>query len=121
MSEEIDHEYTNEIVCPWCGYEFSDSWEWSDYEEDVECHKCGKLFYYERILTVEYKTTRERCKNKGCEMALKKMYGNNPSVSDRHGNVTVWQCRICDHEIYKFSDFCGGTPRVELLTLGDFE
>jgi len=33
---KIDHEYTNEIVCPWCGYEMSDSWDMSDYGEDEE-------------------------------------------------------------------------------------
>jgi len=47
---EIDHKFTNEIVCPYCGYEFSDSWEYLDpsndshdgEEIDVECLECGK-------------------------------------------------------------------------------
>ena len=30
---EIKHKYTKEIVCPYCGYEFSDSW---DYSSDLE-------------------------------------------------------------------------------------
>ena len=28
----INTEYTNEITCPICGYEFSDSWEY-----DLDC------------------------------------------------------------------------------------
>mgnify|MGYP000032418711 CR=1 FL=1 len=56
---EIDHEYTNEIVCPWCGYEFSDSWELGNGGECTEleeCPDCEKEFYASRIITVEYST-----------------------------------------------------------------
>ncbi len=48
--EEIRRSETmndDNAVCPWCGYEHSDCWEWSDSEEEWECHKCGKLFEYE--------------------------------------------------------------------------
>jgi transposase-like protein len=31
---------TDNIVCPWCGYEHRDSWEMSD--GDYECHGCEK-------------------------------------------------------------------------------
>lgn len=57
MIREIDHEYTDEIVCPHCGYEHSDSWE---YEEDGEedCHECGKPFYSGRDLSVTYWTSK---------------------------------------------------------------
>jgi len=46
--QSIDHEYTREIVCPYCGYEFSDSWDYGltgdPYE--MECHNedCLKTF-----------------------------------------------------------------------------
>ena len=36
--EDIDHEYTREIVCPWCGYEFSDSWEIQGNDESEQCN-----------------------------------------------------------------------------------
>ena len=29
-----EHEYTKEIVCPWCGYEYSDSWECGENNAD---------------------------------------------------------------------------------------
>ncbi|HDK7182970.1 TPA: hypothetical protein PTV74_002117 [Clostridium botulinum] len=57
--KEIDHEYTNEIVCPFCGYEFIDSWEYGDGEEDlglIECNECGKSFYANREVLVTYST-----------------------------------------------------------------
>lgn len=40
---KIDCSYTDEVVCPHCGYEYSDSWEFSDYEEE-ECCECGESF-----------------------------------------------------------------------------
>lgn len=54
-NEEIDHEFTDEIVCPHCGKEMMDSWEWSEYGEE-DCGDCGKRFSYERIVTVDYST-----------------------------------------------------------------
>ena len=59
----IDHEYTKEIVCPYCGYKFSDSWEINSNEEDiglVECGECEKEFYASRIITVDYSTEKAR-------------------------------------------------------------
>jgi len=51
---EIDHECTYEIVCPYCGYEFSDSWEYADDNQDEHCGKCGKYFEYTRDVDVTY-------------------------------------------------------------------
>lgn len=57
---EIDHEYTDEIVCPHCGYVHSDSWEWADGEEGVfagyECHSCDAPFSFSRHVTIAYST-----------------------------------------------------------------
>ena len=51
-----DTDCTNEIVCPWCGYEHSDSWEMGDGE--TECHDCGRKFETEKDVTVTYSTSR---------------------------------------------------------------
>lgn len=60
MSKEIDHDYTEEIVCPYCGYEFGDSWEYADYTEiKVECGdhiNCGEEFIVYPDITVTYTT-----------------------------------------------------------------
>ena len=52
---EINHEYTDEVVCPHCGYEHTDSWDRPDSDED-ECGECGKPFQYSRSTTVKYST-----------------------------------------------------------------
>lgn len=53
--EEIHHEYTTEITCPWCGYEERDSWEAND-SGQTDCGKCDKPFTYERDVSVTYST-----------------------------------------------------------------
>lgn len=55
MSKEIDHDFTDEIVCPHCGYEYQDSYEWHDYGEE-DCIECEKSFSIERITTIQYTT-----------------------------------------------------------------
>lgn len=73
MDEEIDHEYTEEIVCPHCGYEFSDSFEIESDEEDlglIECDECGEYFYAYRSIQVSYLTEKPKtgvCKHCGEE------------------------------------------------------
>ena len=55
MAVEIEHEYTAEVVCPWCGYEFTDSWDFPDDGEE-ECPSCWKPFKFSRDVTVDYCT-----------------------------------------------------------------
>ena len=60
---EINHEYTDDIVCPHCGYAQGDSWEISGNEDgkcgEVECAKCNKTFYYECYVSVTYTTEKK--------------------------------------------------------------
>ena len=53
--EEIDHEFTDNIVCPHCGHEFMDCFEFSD-TGAYECYECGEKFEYEREVTITYST-----------------------------------------------------------------
>jgi transcription elongation factor Elf1 len=58
-TDEIDHEYTNQITCPYCGAEDWDSWECLPDETElgyIECHGCGRTFSAERMISVEYCT-----------------------------------------------------------------
>lgn len=48
----------DEIVCPWCGYEHTDSWETRADNGDFECHGCGKTFAFTRDVSVTYSTSR---------------------------------------------------------------
>lgn len=60
---DIDHEYTNEIVCPHCGCESSDSWESRD-EGEEDCPECGKIYAYSRHVEVTYCTEKIEPKTK---------------------------------------------------------
>lgn len=62
MNEKIDHENTDEIVCPYCGHEHSDCWEWENDEGKIECDECDKVFNYCRNHSVDYNTSRITCK-----------------------------------------------------------
>ena len=60
-SEEIDHEYTDNIICPYCGAEDGDSWECMPDEEDlghIECCECEKKFLAQRLITIKYSTSK---------------------------------------------------------------
>lgn len=50
--------YADEVTCPYCGYEFNDSWELPDSDE-VECDECHKIFYYERNVSVTYECSKD--------------------------------------------------------------
>ena len=60
ISDELDHSSTQEIVCPYCGYVFSDSWEELEYANSgiLECPDCGKHFNCEKYVDVTYTTSR---------------------------------------------------------------
>jgi len=56
---EIDHTYTKNIVCPYCGKENKNSWEVALGEEDmgiIDCGYCGEEFFASRIISIEYCT-----------------------------------------------------------------
>jgi hypothetical protein len=70
MSKSIDHKYTQEIVCPYCGCEWIDSWEEGNHggEEDIgllECPDCERTFNTTRQIDITYSTERygtcEKC------------------------------------------------------------
>ena len=48
-------EFEQNIICPYCGHVYRDSFERSD-EDTTECQICGGTIHYERIVTVEYTT-----------------------------------------------------------------
>lgn len=55
---EIEHEYTHDIVCPYCGHKFDDSWEYGDIQSgmEIECDKCDKTFRAYSIVDISYST-----------------------------------------------------------------
>lgn len=55
--QEFDTDFTDEVVCPWCGYEHGDSWEFSD-EQRYDCDECKRPFHLSRDIEVTYSTSR---------------------------------------------------------------
>ena len=53
----VDHDYTDEIVCPYCGHEHGDSWEYGD-SGRMTCGECNREFDMERNVSVSYVTSR---------------------------------------------------------------
>jgi len=48
---------TDEIVCPYCGCEFGDSWEYNDQNNQViSCQDCSKKFKLYVNFQVDYST-----------------------------------------------------------------
>lgn len=63
MKKEIDCSFTDEIVCPYCGYEFSDSYEffeWNDGDAEPECEECGKEFIVCRYIDIKYNSYKKK-------------------------------------------------------------
>ena len=52
----IDHKNTRNIICPYCGYEDTDSWEHEADRDEIECTECDETFKYEREITIDYTT-----------------------------------------------------------------
>ena len=50
----IDCRFTDEVVCPYCGQKFSDSWELDDSDDEMYCDECEKDFAFERHVIVTY-------------------------------------------------------------------
>lgn len=62
--ESIEHDFTDEIICPHCGEEWSDSWELDD-GGVLECYACEEEFTYNRNITIDYSTNKIFCKKEG--------------------------------------------------------
>lgn len=53
--EDPEEQYgTDNITCPYCGYENADSWEADESDDHYECPNCGSYFSYEREISVSY-------------------------------------------------------------------
>lgn len=58
-SSEFDTDYTDDIVCPYCGRKYLNSCEHGGVGSDEwveECDSCGNEFLVSRVISVTYKT-----------------------------------------------------------------
>lgn len=90
MSKEIDHDWTDRPVCPYCGHEHEVESP-DDWNGKHECYECGKSFFCEPSYSVNYTTAQVPCWN-GAEHELKKSGG----WIDEVGKKAPWYCRMCN-------------------------
>lgn len=55
---------THEAVCPYCGHEHGDSWEWGGTERgetdgEAECDSCEREFFWSRDVSVTYSSQKK--------------------------------------------------------------
>lgn len=48
--------YTEEIICPYCGYVERDSWEYDQKDEEYECGECGEISNLGVSIWIKYST-----------------------------------------------------------------
>jgi DNA-directed RNA polymerase subunit RPC12/RpoP len=63
FNKEIDCSFTRDVVCPHCGYEFKDSYDFFEYhgqEADLECYECGKEFIACSHITIDYSSHKKK-------------------------------------------------------------
>jgi len=67
MTEEIDTKFTDEVICPYCDFEYTDSWEvtTSPFNVNVACEKCKKVFTVCADFSVTYCTYKTDTGKKG--------------------------------------------------------
>lgn len=59
-NKEFDCDHTDEIVCPYCGESFTDSWEHDPDCDTATCGSCDKEFFVDtQIMGVKYSTKKK--------------------------------------------------------------
>ena len=115
---DTKHEYTNEIVCPYCDYIFEDSWEFSDTGEgEIQCYKCSKNFIYTVNIEITYNTSKINCEDKDNKEEHNYIFDSEYDMDadlvqdyntrkynwvkfpfGKHMHVKVYKCTKCDDE-----------------------
>lgn len=58
--DEWDYHDKDEITCPYCAYEFSDSWECADSDaEEKDCPRCDNTFTFTAMHTLTFDCSRK--------------------------------------------------------------
>jgi transposase-like protein len=99
MEKKIDTFYTKDIICPYCGYEDTESYEmegeeggWNDATGEYKCPECNMKFHWRRSVSVKYVTT------KLCTENGKKHTWSEWKVLERENGeqVDYRECNVCE-------------------------
>lgn len=102
---DIDHDGTDNLVCPYCGYEHTDSWEIEDDEGERSCDDCQKEFTYQREVTTTYASEKMLCDDDKHEYEIEAHFCSKnefgvelPELQWKHFRIEV--CKNCDDKEY---------------------
>lgn len=104
----MNQTHESNIICPYCGYEDTDSWEWNENYEYYDCPDCGEEFRVERYVEVTYSTFKKECKDGTHDYQFESKF-----ISKRDYKNRIWEdlkeedwqyyinkkCTICEDEI----------------------
>lgn len=96
MVKELDFEYNDTIICPYCAYELEDPFEYELDEdgEEIECPECGKEFTAWVNHSISYSSKRISCAKHEHDYKVCSNYQH------RDINVTIYKCEKCLDEVY---------------------
>lgn len=106
----MEHKYENQIKCPYCDWEDSDSWEFSEDDGISACGSCGKEFNVTREIQVSYSTSRIECEEDKHNYQLESHFvskGKYENMIWRELPETEWtynrieMCTECGDKEYK--------------------
>lgn len=63
LTEKDDHKYTEDIICPYCGYKDIDTLEIDEKNREIKCPDCGNFFAWCKHISVQYLTYKVCNKN----------------------------------------------------------
>lgn len=99
--ETFKHDFTDEIICPYCGYQFQDSYEHGEYSDNIlECGDCEKNFSFEKNISVSYSTSKH-CESNNIThnwyLDFTHKYDQSCAASGLAGRTfNFYRCEICD-------------------------
>lgn len=125
FSDDGECNGTGEIQCPACGFEFSDSWEFQDSDDDIECPECHRHFSMERHIETSYTTVLtachaeedgDACPKEGMEFEYRltskdkseivggKLLWVEKPESDWQ-IIDIWRCKTCGEKKYIYHPY----------------
>lgn len=103
--DNLDVDYTDGIICPWCGFRHEEPEHIMDNitesEEEIECYQCERKFNVEPEVTVRYSTSRTECDV--CNN--RKLHSAGISTRPYHSNEdeqwrVVMECNMCGNNSF---------------------
>lgn len=100
----IDHENTDNIICPYCGEEDIDSWEIQSSEEDYQCGSCDEKFNVEVEHSISYSTLKKECVEGNHDNPLfpDLFWIDDKLLKENWRYIESYDCKECSKTDYKY-------------------